>query len=241
MLVPEMVRKLVPEARIGFFLHAPFPSSEIFRCLPTRKEILNGVLASNLIGLQTYAYARHFSSTCTRVLGLESAPEGIVTFLETSWSKCHRESDAVLAKIKSSSGRDKIDQATGLLQKFKTLRALPPEIPRMARQGRPRAGFVLPAEPSLPSRKESPRWCPISTTFGSLELSVHHFQHLIAGKYYGLLSIADVALITSVRDGMNTTSHEFVICQRDNFSPLILSEFTGTAGSLSGGYAGEPV
>ena len=75
----------------------------------------------------------------------------------------------------------------------------------------------------------------INGEFGSLEFApVHHYhQNLEQEEYYALLSVADLALITSVRDGMNTTSHEFVVCQQENQSPLILSEFTGTAGSLS--------
>jgi trehalose 6-phosphate synthase/phosphatase len=76
-LVPAMVRKALPDATIGFFLHTPFPSSEIFRCLPQRKQLLTAVLGANLIGFQTYAYARHFISTCTRVLGVESTPKGV--------------------------------------------------------------------------------------------------------------------------------------------------------------------
>jgi trehalose-6-phosphate synthase len=63
---------------------------------------------------------------------------------------------------------------------------------------------------------------------------VHHFhQHIDRDEYYALLTVADVGLITSIRDGMNTTSMEYIICQQENHGPLILSEFTGTAGSLS--------
>lgn len=72
-----MLRKLIPDAVIGFFLHTPFPSSEIFRCLPQRKELLLGMLGANLIGFQTYSYARHFISSSTRILGVESTPKGL--------------------------------------------------------------------------------------------------------------------------------------------------------------------
>src|SRR5207302_4853813 len=72
MLVPAMVRALIPEARIGFFLHIPFPSSEVFSVLPWRHEILEGILASDLIGFHTSDYARHFSSSVRRLLGLET-------------------------------------------------------------------------------------------------------------------------------------------------------------------------
>ncbi|SHI82083.1 trehalose 6-phosphate synthase /trehalose 6-phosphatase [Arenibacter nanhaiticus] len=71
MLVPEMVKAKRPNAAIGFFLHVPFPSYEIFRTLPWRKEILRGLLGADLIGFHTYDYERHFLSSVRRLLGLE--------------------------------------------------------------------------------------------------------------------------------------------------------------------------
>ena len=57
--------------QVGWFLHTPFPSSEIYRTLPVREEVLRAVLKADLIGFHTYDYARHFVSACTRILGLE--------------------------------------------------------------------------------------------------------------------------------------------------------------------------
>lgn len=71
MLVPQMVREQRPDISIGFFLHIPFPSYEIFRTLPWREEILMGLLGSDLIGFHTYDYERHFLSSVRRLLGLE--------------------------------------------------------------------------------------------------------------------------------------------------------------------------
>ncbi len=71
MLVPRMVREERPQMTIGFFLHIPFPSYEIFRTLPWREEILQGLLGSDLIGFHTYDYERHFLSSVRRLLGLE--------------------------------------------------------------------------------------------------------------------------------------------------------------------------
>ncbi|MFS4468024.1 bifunctional alpha,alpha-trehalose-phosphate synthase (UDP-forming)/trehalose-phosphatase [Maribacter sp. 2210JD10-5] len=71
MLVPQMVREKRPNTSIGFFLHIPFPSFEIFRTLPWRREILQGLLGSDLIGFHTYDYERHFLSSVRRLLGLE--------------------------------------------------------------------------------------------------------------------------------------------------------------------------
>lgn len=71
MLVPQMVKEKKPKATIGFFLHIPFPSYEIFRTLPWREEVLNGLLGADLIGFHTYDYERHFLSSVRRLLGLE--------------------------------------------------------------------------------------------------------------------------------------------------------------------------
>ncbi len=71
MLVPQMVRERLPDARIGFFLHIPFPSHEIFRTLPWREEVVRGLLGSDLIGFHTYDYERHFLSSVRRLLHLD--------------------------------------------------------------------------------------------------------------------------------------------------------------------------
>lgn len=72
MLMPEMLREEIGDTKknvkIGFFLHTPFPSSEIYRILPVRNEILRGTLPCDLIGFHTYDYARHFLSSCSRIL-----------------------------------------------------------------------------------------------------------------------------------------------------------------------------
>nr|ASB17093.1 trehalose-6-phosphate synthase [Manihot esculenta] len=71
MLLPTFLRKGYNRVKLGFFLHSPFPSSEIYRTLPVRDEILRGLLNCDLIGFQTFDYARHFLSCCSRMLGLD--------------------------------------------------------------------------------------------------------------------------------------------------------------------------
>jgi trehalose 6-phosphate synthase/phosphatase len=71
LLLPQILRERLPRARIGFFLHIPFPSSEIFRLLPHREELLRGMLGANLIGFHTFGYARHFSDALLGSLGIE--------------------------------------------------------------------------------------------------------------------------------------------------------------------------
>jgi trehalose-6-phosphate synthase len=79
MLLPRVLRSLFDpsyDIKIGFFLHTPFPSSEIYRILPVRKQVLLGVLSSDMLGFHTYDYARHFLSCCTRIAGLVTTPNG---------------------------------------------------------------------------------------------------------------------------------------------------------------------
>ncbi|KAJ2361419.1 Trehalose-6-P synthase/phosphatase complex synthase subunit, partial [Coemansia sp. RSA 2611] len=82
MLLPRMLRGLLDRSgrrgvKIGWFLHTPFPSSELYRILPVRRQILEGVLAADLLGFHTYDYARHFLSSCTRILGLQTTGESV--------------------------------------------------------------------------------------------------------------------------------------------------------------------
>ncbi|KAI8149805.1 glycosyltransferase family 20-domain-containing protein [Fennellomyces sp. T-0311] len=258
LLVPALVRERLPKARIGLFVHAPFPSSEIFRCLPKRQEILKGMLGANLVGFQTYSYSRHFISTCTRVFGFESTPDGI----DGGGHFCHvgtfpigidvdrvdrmRLDNTVQVKMKAIAemytgkkiivGRDKLDLVKGVIQKLAAFEKFLMDYPEW------RDKVVLiqvtdgsTSDSSKLESKVSDIVAHINGTYGSLEFTpVHHYHHHVqSDELYALLSIADAALITAVRDGMNTTSLEYIMCQQEKHGPLILSEFTGTAGSMS--------
>jgi trehalose 6-phosphate synthase/phosphatase len=82
MLVPALLRERVPDARIGFFLHIPFPSSEVFAALPAREAVLRGVLGADLVGFHTEAYARHFASAVRRTLGARAGSDGMPLAIE---------------------------------------------------------------------------------------------------------------------------------------------------------------
>ncbi|CEP15235.1 hypothetical protein [Parasitella parasitica] len=257
LLVPNMVRNKLPKARIGLFVHSPFPSSEVFRCLPKRQEILKGMLGANLVGFQTYANARHFISTSTRVLGYESSPEGV----ENDGHFCHvgtfpigidvetadsaRKSHEVVPKIKAITemyagkkilvGRDKIDLVQGVLQKLAAFEKFLLDYPEWQNKVVLIQVTDANATDSLKNEhKVSEMVAHINGNIGSLEWSpVYHYHHQIqTDDYYALLSTADAALITAVRDGMNTTCSEYVMCQQEKHGSLIVSELTGTAGSM---------
>src|SRR5262249_3635688 len=76
-LVPRLLRERRPDLAIGFFLHIPFPSSEIYRLFPARAEVLRGMLGADYVGFHTGDYARHFRSSCLRVLGIEPGPDTV--------------------------------------------------------------------------------------------------------------------------------------------------------------------
>ncbi|KAJ3265049.1 threalose-6-phosphate phosphatase [Chytriomyces hyalinus] len=265
LLLPSMLRNTLPNATIGLFLHTPFPSSEIFRCLPKRQEILQGMLGANMIGFQTYSYARHFISSCTRVLGLESSPKGVdykgfqvaieifPIGIDVDRVESRRKSQIVKDKIASIMelyagkkiiiGRDKVDHIKGVQHKLLAYEKFLMLYPEWHNK-------VVLSQVTTPPQRESPKLeskvgelvSRINGNFGSLEfVPVHHYHHhLDVDDYVSLLSVANVGLMTSVRDGMNTTSHEYVICQQENRGALILSEFAGTAGSLGGAMLVNP-
>ncbi|KAI1195400.1 trehalose-phosphatase [Nemania serpens] len=263
LLLPSMLRQRMPNMYISFFLHCPFPSSEFLRCLPRRKELLEGLMGSNLIGFQSYSYSRHFTSCCTRILDFPSDATGVDAFgarvevgvypigidakrvEDLAWSKEVSDKYDALRELykgkKMIVGRDRLDSVRGVTQKlmaFDRFLELYPEW---------REKVVLIQVTSPTNRKEvrdeaeskiasrvNELVMKINGTYGSLGFSpVQHYpQYLAPAEYFALLRAADIGLITSVRDGMNTTSLEYVVCQRDTHGPVILSEFSGTAGSL---------
>ncbi|EAW09163.1 putative alpha,alpha-trehalose-phosphate synthase subunit Tps2 [Aspergillus clavatus NRRL 1] len=264
-LLPSLLRQRIPNIYIGFFLHAPFPSSEFMRCLAKRKEVLTGVLGSNMIGFQTFSYSRHFSSCCTRVLGFESNSAGVDAYgahvavdvfpigidvkaiQKAAFGPANIENAVVAlrnlyAGKKIIVGRDRLDSVRGVAQKLQAFEAFLERYP----EWRDKVVLIQVTSPtSVEEEKEDPEnkiasqisnlVSTINGRFGSISFSPvkYYPQYLSQHEYFALLRVADVGLITTVRDGMNTTSLEYILCQQNTHSPLILSEFSGTAGPLS--------
>ncbi|KIW05481.1 trehalose-phosphatase [Verruconis gallopava] len=264
MLVPSLLRQRLHTIYVGFFLHIPFPSSEYYRCLGRRKEILEGVLGANMIGFQALSYARHFSSCCTRILGFDSSASGVDAFGSHvavdvlpiginahATEKAAFEDPKVEENIKRIKemyagkkiiiGRDRLDAARGITQKLQAFELFLERHPEwedqvvliqitsptdMNTEGRDGESKALEKISELSAR--------INGRYGSIGFSpVRHLPHYLSREeYFALLRSADVGLITSVRDGMNTVSMEYAICQKENHGQLILSEFSGTAHNL---------
>ncbi|KAH9888296.1 glycosyltransferase family 20 protein [Xylariomycetidae sp. FL2044] len=263
LLVPNMVRKKIPDAKIGLFLHVAFPSSEVFRCLAVRNQLLEGMLGANLIGFQIPEYARHFLQTCSRLLAVEATTDGIqledrfvnVTShaigIDPVNLDAHRRDAEVMKWIeimkdrykdkKIIVARDKLDHVRGVRQKLLSFELFLNKNPSW------RDKIVL-IQVALSTSEKSDLDAVvgdivtrINSTWASLAYQpvVYLKQDIPYPQYLALLTIADALMITSQREGMNLTSHEFVLCQdgRDcdrRHGSLILSEFTGTS-SLFGG------
>ncbi|KDQ58349.1 glycosyltransferase family 20 protein [Jaapia argillacea MUCL 33604] len=259
LLVPRMIRAMIPEAYVGLFVHTPFPSSEVFRCLPRRKEILDGMLGANLVCFQTYSYSRHFTSSCVRVCGYETTSNGIdnqghVTAIkhcpvgvdaervarDTTRPGIQPKLEALRALYQDKKiivGRDKLDVVKGVVQKLRAFEKLLHDYPEWI-------GNVVLIQVTSPALTDSPKLerqvseivSQINGEYGSLDfIPVHHYHQTIKkDEFYALLSVADLGVITPLRDGMNTTSMEFVIAQdKTKKSPLVLSEFMGISNNMS--------
>ncbi|KAI9020225.1 glycosyltransferase family 20-domain-containing protein [Phycomyces nitens] len=256
MLLPGMLRKALPRAIIGFFLHIPFPSSELFRCLPTRKELLEAMLQADLIGFQTYSFARHFLQTCARILSLDATPTGIqmdshyvsvgiypIGIDVEALNRKRADPDVArwVAMLKEKYAgkklivaRDKLDYIKGVRQKLLAFEQFLIHHPEWQEE-------VVLIQIALSTSEQNEVRAHISdvvsrvnSKFSNIAYQPIVFLHqdIAFEQYLALLSSADASLITPLRDGMNLTSHEYIVCQENKGGPLILSEFTGTYGSF---------
>ncbi len=263
LLLPALLRERVPRMKVGWFLHTPFPSSEIYRTLPLREELLHSVLKADLIGFHTYDYARHFVSACTRILGLEGTPEGVedngvstrvaafpigidperfTRALDTDSVRAHMaELRQRFAGRKIMLGVDRLDMIKGIPQKLLGFEKFLEEHP----EWRDRVLLVQIAVPTRTNVREYKRLANqvheivgrINGRFGTLaSVPIHHLDRSLAfDELCALYAVTDVCLVTSLRDGMNLVSYEYVACQSSNAGVLILSEFAGAAQSLGAG------
>ncbi|XP_038685912.1 alpha,alpha-trehalose-phosphate synthase [UDP-forming] 1-like isoform X3 [Tripterygium wilfordii] len=268
MFLPKCLKEYNSKMKVGWFLHTPFPSSEIHRTLPSRSELLCSVLAADLVGFHTYDYARHFVSACTRILGLEGTPEGVedqgrltrvaafpigidsdrfIGALKLPQVQEHiRELKERFSGRKVMLGVDRLDMIKGIPQKILAFEKFLEENPTW------RDKVVL-LQIAVPTRTDVPEYQKLTSQvheivgringrFGTLTaVPIHHLDrsldfHALCALYaVTVYAISDVALVTSLRDGMNLVSYEFVACQDSKKGVLILSEFAGAAQSLGAG------
>ncbi|MBX7221208.1 MAG: bifunctional alpha,alpha-trehalose-phosphate synthase (UDP-forming)/trehalose-phosphatase [Blastocatellia bacterium] len=256
-LVPGMIRERFPKARIGFFLHIPFPSSEVFRILPWREEILRGLLGADLIGFHTYAYSRHFATALLHVLGVQTEVEQIryqerlihlgafPMGIDTEKYSSLAASSGVQSRcsdIRQETGNcqvflsiDRLDYTKGIVRRLLAFHQLlidNPDLPGRVRF----IQVVVPSRTKVESYAHHRKTIDelvgrINSTYGSVgSVPIHYLFRCISDEELVALYLAtDVMLVTPVRDGMNLVAKEFVAARNDENGVLLLSEFAGVA------------
>lgn len=269
MVLPKLIRdKYGADARVGFFLHTPFPSSEVFRVLPVRQELLGGLLAADLIEFHTFDYSRHFINSCVKILGSSTSAQGISwegrevhigaepiaidpnQFFSALQEEATRiEHEKLLTSFQGKTiilGVDRLDYIKGVPNKIAAYQRLLEKYPIY------KDNTVL-IQVAVPSRDDVINYANLKhlvfELVGNLNSRISPAQIHLLYKSIGLSELvslyeaADVCLITSVRDGLNLVSHEYVASQRDKsprYGALILSEFAGAAQSLNGAICTNP-
>ncbi|CAN8068850.1 unnamed protein product [Agarophyton chilense] len=267
-LVPKFLRDRLPNARIGFSLHTPFPAGEVFRALAPRKELLEGLLGADLIGFHTYDYARHFLSVCERLLGLTTKPNAVDNkgvFVQVGIYPFGIDANTFRTAMKQTKvkvlrdemresfygkkviiGVDRLDYIKGIPHKLLAVEHFLETHPEWI-------GRVVFLQVTTPSGAATEEYDilrseilemvgRINGRFATIEdMPIHYREYTMTfEELCALYSAADVALITSLRDGMNLVSYEYIMCQKDRNGVLILSEFTGAARSLPGALLVNP-
>ncbi|KAH1433435.1 hypothetical protein LV164_002097 [Aspergillus fumigatus] len=262
LLLPQMLRQRLPQAEIGFFMHAAFPSSEVFRCLNSRDALLNGLLGSDFVGFQTEEYCHHFLQTCSRLLSLEvtvggvqlkdrfvrvkSIPMGIDANALDHLRQTNEVKDWIANISSRYSGkhlivaRDRLDVPGGIKQKLLAYELFLKKYPKW------RENVVL---IQIASASEMPELesqiSKIATRINSKYSTLTHqplvllSQDISYSQFLALMSVAEIFMVTSLREGMNLTSQDYIHCQDGKVTPqyhgsLILSEFTGSASIFHG-------
>lgn len=261
MLLPEMLRRELPELHIGYFHHIPFPSYELFRILPERAEILKGLLGADFIAFHTHDYMRHFISAAERVLHVsfkldevrmhnrivrvDALPMGInydlyhnATQQKNVWDAIER-THSLYGKHKLILSVDRLDYSKGILHRLHGFASFLEHHPEYHSK-------VTLAMVIVPSRDHVGSYAELKTRIdeeiGSINghystmdwTPVCYFYHgfsfeELAAMYF----IADVALVTPLRDGMNLVAKEYVAIKQETSGVLVLSEMAGAAVELT--------
>jgi trehalose 6-phosphate synthase/phosphatase len=259
MLLPRMIRDRLPGARIGFFLHIPFPSPDSFRTLPARKPLLEGLLGADLVGFHTAAYVRNFASSVLHVLGAATELhqlryQGRATSLgvfpmgvDAKGFERRAESDQVRALVDEFRGPtserllvgiDRLDYTKGIPRRLLAYERLLEKHPELL--GRVRLVQVaVPSRTNVDAYAESRNQVDalvgrINGRFGSPQWSPVHYLYrsLSEAQVVALYCAADVMVVTPIRDGMNLVAKEFCAARTDQLGVLVLSEFAGAASEL---------
>jgi trehalose 6-phosphate synthase/phosphatase len=260
MLLPQMLKEALPQSRIGFFLHIPFPSYEVFRLLPWRTPLLRGLLGADLVGFHTYDYARHFLSSVRRILGAEhhmaqvrfdnrmikvdAFPMGIdyekySTAVELPEVQSERErvrNEVTTPKLVLSV--DRLDYSKGIPLRLKAFHRFLERYPEYREQVTLML-IVAPSRTEVPQYRELKREIDelasiINGDFGTIGWNPvwYYFRPSPFHQLSAIYAESDLLLVTPLRDGMNLISKEYLAARSDRLGVVVLSETAGSAREL---------
>lgn len=261
MLLPKMLRDKLPDAAIGFFLHIPFPSSEIFPVLPRREELLEGLLGADLLAFQTHGHLQQFRAALLRVLGMESkitqvavgsrpvrlealpigiAPEEYTGLLNDNEVTARQSAEWAARYV----GRrvllavDRLDYTKGVPERLRAYAHLLRSSPHLREK-------VVLVQIAVPTREGIDAYQDLRTEVNQLvgEINgklgtpgwtplVYINRSIERTELVSLYKLADVCWIGALRDGMNLVAKEYVACKPDGDGVLVLSEFAGAAAEM---------
>ena len=262
MLLPKLVREKFPELPVGFFLHIPFPSWEIFRMLPQawREELIEGLLGANLVGFHTHDYVRYFLTSVLRTAGYEhhlgsltlrdrtvkadTFPMG-VEFDRFAQAAAGRETGREVEQLRRTCvgqkvifSMDRLDYTKGLINRLRGYEFFLKQNP----QWHGKVVFIISVAPSrIGVDSYQAMKLEVEQTvgrivgdFGNVHWTplIYQYRNLSFEELVPLYRLCDVALITPLRDGMNLVAKEFIASRPDQTGVLILSEMAGAAKEL---------
>ena len=261
-LVPQMLRELRPDLRIGFYLHIPFPPAELFAQLPWRRQILEGLLGADLVGFQMSGGAQNFVRLVRQRVGhkthrdLVYLPDGRTVraaafpiSIDTRGFEALARQESVAQRAKEIRealgnpktvflGVDRLDYTKGIHARLRAFS----ELIRDGHFTVEDAVFVQVASPSRERvrqyqilRDEIDRLVGrVNGDFGEIGRPAISYLHSAYPReeMAALYRAADIMVVTPYRDGMNLVAKEYVACRYDNAGALVLSEFAGAAGEL---------
>ena len=257
MLCPKMVRDLIPNSIIGFFLHIPFPSFEIFRIFPWRKELLVGILGSDLVGFHTYNYQRHFLSSVKRILmanvKINRVSVGtrkilVNTFpMGIDFKKYNDAAKKYLVKnfhknskshIKNILTIDRLDYTKGVVQRIKAYEMFLDNYPQYLEKVK-LIMLTVPSRENVSDYKNLKKETDeivgrINGKYSTVNWNPisYYYRSVSFDQLIELYMISDVAMITPVRDGMNLVAKEYIATRENGNGVLILSEMAGASKEL---------